>query len=262
MNDIFTLDSLITILMLIFLQIVLGFDNLLYISIESRRVEPDSQSFVRRTGLALAIIFRLALLYIILMAVNSFQHKLLDIHLGSAITGSFNLHSIIVLFGGFFIVYTALKEIHHMLSVDEIEHVTGRQSRSVTMSITMIVIMNLIFSFDSILSAMALTRIFILMAIAIIVSGIFMIWLSDQIAEFLKRNRMFEVLGLFILLIVGVMLLADGGHLAHLHLFGQPVEPMAKTTFYFVIISLVVVDVIQTRYQRKLAAQKRKEIGT
>mgnify|MGYP000085232521 CR=1 FL=1 len=63
--------------------------------------------------------------------------------------------------------------------------------------------MNLVFSFDSILAAMALTDIFLLMAIAIIIGGILMIWLADRVTEFLKKNRMFEVLGLFILFIVG-----------------------------------------------------------
>ena len=63
------------------------------------------------------------------------------------------------------------------------------------------------------------------------------------------------MLGLFILFIVGIMLVSEGGHLAHLKLMGYPVEPMAKSTFYFVLIVLVVVDVVQGRYQKKLLAQ-------
>ena len=62
-----------------------------------------------------------------------------------------------------------------------------------------------------------------------------MIWWSDGVALFLEKNRMYEVLGLFILLVVGIMLLSEGGHLSHLMLFGGPIEPMTKTTFYFVI---------------------------
>ena len=83
--------------------------------------------------------------------------------------------------------------------------------------------MNLVFSFDSILSALALTDVFALMAIAIIISGVLMIWMADHVAEFLEKNRMYEVLGLFILLIVGVMLLSEGGHLAHLRFFGHAI---------------------------------------
>ena len=86
-----------------------------------------------------------------------------------------------------------------------------------------------------------------------------MIWLADHVAEFLKKNRMYEVLGLFILFIVGVMLVSEGGHLAHLHLFGQAVTPMAKTTFYFVLVILIVVDITQSRFQKKLLAQQAAE---
>ncbi|MCB2012947.1 MAG: hypothetical protein KDF64_20575, partial [Geminicoccaceae bacterium] len=71
------------------------------------------------------------------------------------------------------------------------------------------------------------------------------------------RNRMYEVLGLFILFIVGVMLVSEGGHLAHLHIFGYIIEPMAKSTFYFTIAIMVVVDLVQSRYQKKLMAERR-----
>ena len=120
----------------------------------------------------------------------------------------------------------------------------------------MIVLMNLIFSFDSILSALAITHVFVVLALAIIGSGLSMLFFSDHVSAFLKKNRKYEVLGLFILLIVGVVLLGEGGHNAHLMLFGYAVEPLSKTTFYFSIAVLVVVDVIQTRYRRKLDAQR------
>ncbi|MEM9985507.1 MAG: tellurium resistance protein TerC, partial [Bacteroidota bacterium] len=74
------------------------------------------------------------------------------------------------------------------------------------------------------------------------------------------RNRMYEVLGLFILFLVGVMLLTEGGHLAHMHFFGQEITPMSKTTFYFVLVVLVIVDVVQGRYQKKLALEKQRLI--
>ncbi|MGH6908528.1 MAG: TerC family protein, partial [Aestuariivirga sp.] len=113
-------------------------------------------------------------------------------------------------------------------------------------------------SFDTVLSAVALTKNFIVMSTAIIVSGIFMVVLSEHVARFLQKNRMYEVLGLFVLLLVGVMLLSEGGHIAHLAFFGYPVEPMAKTTFYFVAGVLLLVDIIQGRYQKKLMAEEQK----
>ncbi|MEP5240096.1 MAG: tellurium resistance protein TerC, partial [Flavobacteriaceae bacterium] len=118
--------------------------------------------------------------------------------------------------------------------------------------ITMIVFMNLIFSFDSILSAMALSDVFWVMATAIIISGVLMIWLSDKVSVFLAKNRLYEVLGLFILFLVGVMLLSEGGHLAHLELFGSEITPMSKATFYFIIFILVIIDIVQGKYQKQL----------
>ena len=123
--------------------------------------------------------------------------------------------------------------------------------------------MNVIFSFDSILSAMALAKDeksgdqrMPLIIIAIVVSGVLMIWLADKVAAFLQKNRMYEVLGLFVLFIVGIMLLTEGGHLAHLHIGGNEIVPMTKTTFYFVITVLVLTDIVQGRYQKKLLAKQ------
>ena len=82
-----------------------------------------------------------------------------------------------------------------------------------------------------------------------------MVLLAEHVANFLQKNRLYEVLGLFVLLLVGVMLLAEGGHIAHLAFFGYPVEPMAKSTFYFVVGILIVVDIVQGRYQRKIETE-------
>ena len=155
-----------------------------------------------------------------------------------------------------------------MLTLHGLGH-EDTKARSVGLAIFWIVIMNLVFSFDSILSAMALAKNqetgesnFLLMAIAIMAGGVLMIWLSDRVAAFLERNRMYEVLGLFILFIVGIMLLTEGAHLAHLHLGGNAIMPMTKTTFYFVITILVLTDLVQSRYKKKLLARKARETGS
>jgi predicted tellurium resistance membrane protein TerC len=106
---------------------------------------------------------------------------------------------------------------------------------------------------------MALTDVFAVMAVAIIISGLMMMALANRVSEFLEKNRMYEVLGLFILFIVGILLLSEGAHLAHLRLFGHVVEPMPKSTFYFVLAVLIVVDVVQGRYQKKLLVQAKQE---
>lgn len=259
--ELFSISGLTTLAMLVLLQAVLGFDNLLYISIESKRAPEKRQQFVRRLGIGLAVGLRIILLYVVIMLIDKVAAPLFGVHWKDVVEGEFTLHSLITLVGGVFILYTATKEIMHMLVVEEVEHHEGRQSKkSVSGVIFWIVLMNLVFSFDSILSAMALTDSFWIMAIAILFSGGMMIWLADYVSEFLKKNRMYEVLGLFILFIVGVMLLGEGGHLAHLKFFGYIVEPMAKSTFYFTIAVMVAIDIVQSRYRKKLLAQRKREL--
>lgn len=239
-----------TLAMLTMLQAVLGLDNLLYIALESKRAKPSEQKKVRQIGIAAAVVLRIVLLFVLISIIDHFQNVLFELD-NFAITGAFNLHSLIVLLGGVFIIYTATSEIFHIISFDQISD-KQRTPRSSTSIIISIVLMNLVFSFDSILAAMALTDVFAVMAVAIIIGGAIMIWLADRVAEFLKKNRVFEVLGLFILFIVGIMLLSDGGHMARIHLFGNEVAPMSKTTFYFVIGVLILIDIVQSKYQKKL----------
>ena len=248
------MEDIITLAFLVLLQAVLGFDNLLYISLASKHVPAARQAFVRRLGIGLAIVLRIILLLVVVQLVDGFKEPMFGIHLTGFVTGDFDVHSVIVLAGGAFILYTAIKEIFHMLYIHEGESHPESGKRTVANAVFWIVVMNLVFSFDSILSAMALTEVFWVMATAIVISGVLMIWLADRVSVFLERNRMYEILGLFILLIVGVMLLTEGGHLAHLTLFGEPVTPMTKTTFYFVIAVLVVIDIVQSRYQSRLMA--------
>ncbi len=237
--------------MLVILQAVLGFDNLLYISIESKRAPKEKQAFVRNVGIAMAMVLRIALLFILMSVIEYFQDPIFKIHWAEYVYASINIHSLIVLAGGAFIIYTATKEIMHMLSIEK-DSSEVEKPKSVKSIIFWVVLMNLVFSFDSILSAMALTKEFWVMATAIIIGGLLMIWLSGKVTEFLKKNQLYEVLGLFILFVVGIMLITEGGHLAHIILFGNEITPMSKTTFYFVIGILILTDIAQSIYQKKL----------
>lgn len=253
------IGNLFTLMMLILLQLVLGFDNLLYISLESKNAPPDKQAYARKIGIALAVILRIVLLFVLVSLIEKVQDPIFDLHLGNFAHGSFNIHSIIVLLGGIFIIYTAIKEIWHMMALEEShENEKKTKQKSLASVITMIIIMNLVFSFDSILSAIALTNVFWVMATAIVIGGLVMIWLADRVSDFLAKNRMYEVLGLFILFLVGIMLVSEGGHLAHLSFFDFPITPMSKATFYFVIGILVIIDIVQGRYQKNLLAIKEK----
>lgn len=262
------LGIIFTLLMLVMLQAVLGFDNLLYISLESKEAPIDDQKRVRKVGILIAIALRIVLLFVLVSLIEYFQEpfSFLSGKIGTVASFAFNGHSIIVLLGGGFIIYTAVKEIWHMIGIQNFSSdgtSNTKKSKSSNAVIVSIVIMNLAFSFDSILAAIGLTKeienpttAFIVMAIAIVISGLLMLVLADQISKFLAKNRMYEVLGLFILFIVGIMLVTEGGHLAHIKLFGNEIVPMSKTTFYFVIAILVITDIVQGRYQKKISREK------
>lgn len=303
--EVFSISSLFTLVMLLLLQAVLGFDNLLYISIESKRVGPEKEALVRKMGIILAVLFRIVLLIIIVQIVAWLAEPLFSISLKGILTGNFTFQSLITIIGGAFIIYTSIKEITHLLTVEHFDHDHNAKKNSVLQAVALIVLMNLVFSFDSILSAMAIASEEVsqivsisgaelasfsgtvaeckanliatpidgavgcvpgkeyqvwIMVIAILASGVVMLLLADSVAEFLKKNRMYEVMGLFILFLVGVLLVTEGAHLAHMKIFSYSVEAMSKSSFYLVIFVLIVTDVISVRYQKRLWAIREAEI--
>ena len=188
MAELFTLGNLVDLILLIMLQAVLGFDNLLYISLESQRAPADKQRATRLWGIGLAVFFRIALLFILLNMIKTIQGEMFSINWPGVIEATFNFHALIVLFGGVFILYTAMKEILHMMSLDDIHLNEKKEPKSIGFIIFWIVAMNVVFSFDSILSAMAITKVFPIMASAILIGGILMIVLADTVSEFLQKT--------------------------------------------------------------------------
>lgn len=267
MADLLTIENLGNLLMLCFLQAVLGFDNLLYISIESQRAPVAHQKAVRFWGIIIAVVLRVVLLFVMIHLIDGLSEPFFVMNWEGVLTGGVNFATLVFIIGGIFIIYTAVKEIGHMLSIETLHtDVDAKPGKSAGQVIMLIVTMNLIFSFDSVLSAIAITDVFVVLATAIILSGLAMLVLADGVTRFLEKNRMYEVLGLFILLIVGVVLLGEAGqaaaHAMHdealaLRVFGYEVIPMSKTTFYFSVLVLFAVEILQSGYTRKLNAERR-----
>jgi len=267
MTDLLTIENAGNLMVLIFLQAVLGFDNLLYISIESKRAPAAKQKSVRFWGIIIAVALRVVLLFVMIKLIAAMSAPFYVFNMPGIIEGGINFATSVFIVGGVFIMYTAFKEITHMLSVEHLEaDVSHKKGKSAAQVVMLIVIMNLIFSFDSVLSALAITDVFPILAIAILISGVAMLALADGVTAFLEKNRMYEVLGLFILLIVGVVLLGEAGpaaaHAMHddslqIKIFGHALLPMSKTTFYFSIVVLVLVEMIQSGYARKLDAERK-----
>ncbi|MGR3641658.1 TerC family protein [Alterinioella nitratireducens] len=267
MTDLLTLENLGNLVMLCFLQAVLGFDNLLYISIESQRAPVEHQKRVRFWGIVLAVALRVVLLFAMVRLIDALAEPFYVFNWPGVLEGGVNFATGVFVFGGIFIMYTAVKEIGHLLSLDELGHGVGKKNKkSAAQVVFLIVAMNLIFSFDSVLSALAITDVFPILAAAILLSGAAMLLLADGVTRFIEKNRMYEVLGLFILLIVGVVLLGEAGVAAEhatqdeamaIHIFGYALIPMSKSTFYFAVVVLFVVEALQSGFNRKLEAERR-----
>ncbi len=251
------MDWLVSLIMLVALEAVLGIDNLLYIAIESGRVKLSERARIQRIGIAGAVVMRILLLLVLVQLIQWFQLPFVTINWVGVLEASFNGHSIIAMVGGGFIVYTATKEVWHMLLGDLDSHASQSTPKSERSAVLAIVLMNAVFSVDSVLTAIALTDNMIVMVVSILLSGVVMLLLANRVATFLKKNRAYEVLGLFILLLVGVMLLSEGGHLARLTLLGGEIHPLNKTTFYFAVSVLIAVDLVQSRYQKRLEKARR-----
>lgn len=271
MADLLTFENLTDLVMLCFLQAVLGFDNLLYISIESQRAPAAQQKSVRFWGILIAVVLRVVLLFVMIQLIDALAEPFIIFNKPGVIEGGLNFAAVVFVIGGIFLMYTAVKEISHMLTIEDLSHgVTEKGRKSAAQVVLLIVAMNLVFSFDSVLSALAITKVFTILAIAILLSGVAMLLLADGVTKFLEKNRMYEVLGLFILLIVGVVLIGESGqaaaHAMHdpdlaLKFFGYEVVPMSKTTFYFSVAVLFAVEILQSGYARKLDAKRRAQSG-
>ncbi|MEM1102225.1 MAG: tellurium resistance protein TerC, partial [Pseudomonadota bacterium] len=194
MAELLTFENLGNLLMLCFLQAVLGFDNLLYISIESQRAPLAQQKTVRFWGIIIAVALRVVLLFAMVQLLDALAAPFFVFDWEGVIEGGVNFATIVFLFGGVFIMYTAVKEITHLLTIEHLHtDVEGKSSKSAAQVITLIVLMNLIFSFDSVLSAIAITDVFIVLATAILLSGLAMLLLADGVTAFIEKNRAYEV---------------------------------------------------------------------
>jgi len=251
MYDLFTIENFGNLIVLLVLQAVLGFDNLLYISIESQRAPVAHQKAVRFWGIIIAVVLRVVLLFAMIHLIEALGAPFYIFSWSGVLEGGVNFATCVFVLGGVFLMYTAVKEIGHLLTIQHLDaDLDNKPGKSAVQVVLLIVLMNLIFSFDSVLSALAITKVFAVLATAILLSGLAMLVLADGVTAFLEKNRMYEVLGLFILLIVGIVLLGESGqaaaHAMHdpslaLRVFGYEIIPMSKTTFYFSVLVLILV---------------------
>ena len=209
MQEIFTVDALVSLLTLTVLEIVLGIDNVIFVSILMGRLNEKQKLTARRIWMFAGIAVRILLLMGIGWLVNSGNKELFGFDWGNN-QYSFNLRNLIMLAGGIFLLYKTVKEIHAKLEGEEETQGGEGKTASFGAIIGQIIIIDMVFSFDSIITAVGLAKIVKVMIIAVIIAMIIMFFFSDKISTFIHKHPTLKMLALAFLLMVGFSLFFEG----------------------------------------------------
>jgi predicted tellurium resistance membrane protein TerC len=200
-------ETWLSLLTLTAMEIVLGIDNIVFLSILAGRLPPGQQTMARRVGLTFALVGRLLLL----AAVSWMMH--LTRPLISALGHGFSGRDLILLGGGVFLVAKSTHEIFRRVEESESSEKTAAPASSLGWVLAQILVLDLVFSLDSVITAVGMAQSFIIMAIAMVIAVLVMLVSAKTVSEFIHRHPSMKVLALAFLLLIGVMLVADGmGH--------------------------------------------------
>lgn len=234
-------ESIIALLTLILLEVVLGLDNVIFISILSSRLPKDQQKKARRLGLILAMFIRLGLLAIIsliLKLTNDFFHipwytKETNYQMG--ISGK----DLILILGGLFLLYKSASEIYHKMEGEEGDTSTSMKGVSFKSVLLQILLLDIVFSIDSIITAVGMVEELWVMYTAVIITVGIMLFAAEPISKFVNNHPVFKMLALSFLLLIGLSLIAEG---FEVHI--------PKGYIYFSMAFALFVDVIQMRMHK------------
>lgn len=233
MEELLTIEALIALLTLTFLEVVLGIDNVIFVSIVSNKLPGEQQRKARNLGLSLAMIFRILLLLGISW-ITKFTAPLFTVF-ATEISG----RDLILAVGGLFLIFKSTVEIGQKMGGE-----TGSQDSKVkaTMAsvISQIIVLDVIFSFDSILTAVGLTDQIALMVTAVLIAMIIMMVFAGKISDFIHQNPTLEILALSFLILIGFMLVVDA---VHYHI--------PKGYIYFAVFFSLGVEVINMRMRKR-----------
>ncbi|MBP6323912.1 MAG: TerC family protein [Chitinophagales bacterium] len=227
------LDAIVPLLSLIALEVILGIDNIIFISILADKLPDHQRNKLRFWGIGLAMVMRLLLLAFISWILK------LDQTLFTAFEINFSGKSLILILGGLFLLYKSTKEIYHKSEIKNQENLTDIKSASFKRLLMEVIILDLVFSVDSIITAVGMVQELWVMYTAVIVTVVIMLVASKPISDFIKNHPSFKILALCFLMMIGVSLLAEGMQ------FKIP-----KGYIYFSMAFAFLVDVIQMRTVR------------
>ncbi|MDO7172797.1 TerC family protein [Mariniflexile sp. AS56] len=254
-----TSEAIMALLTLTFLEIILGIDNIVFISIAANKLPEHQQSKATTIGLLLAMVQRIILLFFV-----SFLISLKDpfytiewtwLHI------AISWQAIILFGGGLFLIYKSTSEIHEKVEAPKHDETAleGKKIKTLSHAIVQIMLIDFIFSIDSILTAVGMTNglhsnhnyNLVLMIIAVVISIIVMIGFANPIRRFINEHPSMQLLGLAFLILIGFMLITEAAHLSHTKFFGNTVGAIPKGYLYFAIAFSLFVEFLSFRIERK-----------
>ena len=223
-------EAIIPLLYLIALEVILGIDNIIFISILADKLPDNQRSRLRFWGIGLAMVMRLLLLAFIAWILK------LDQTIFTLFDKDFSGKGLILIFGGLFLIYKSTKEIYHRTEIAIEDKPSAPKNNSFNRLLSEVIILDLVFSIDSIITAVGMVQELWVMYTAVIATVIIMLFASKPISEFIRKHPSFKILALCFLMMIGVSLLAEGFH------FEIP-----KGYIYFSMAFAFLVDVIQMK---------------
>lgn len=231
-------DTWVALLTLTFLEIVLGVDNIIFISISANKLPENQRRKATLVGLALAMITRVALLFSVsyLVALKDPIFTIDTTYLKAGVS----IQSLILFLGGLFLLYKSTKEIREKMEESKLVEETKEQKISTFKSVIFqIILIDIVFSFDSILTAVGMTNgisgALIIMVIAVVVSMIIMMVFANPVNIFVSKNPTIQMLALSFLILIGFMLITESAHLSDTVIFNNSVGTVPKGYLYFAI---------------------------
>ena len=229
MEIFFQLETYVALFTLTIIEIILGIDNIIFISIVTNKVEKESRHKARVTGLLLALVLRIIMLFGLTWFIG----------LTKPILMNFSIKDLILLLGGGFLIFKSVLEISHKINGNFDEKISVSKSVSFKSVIWQIVAVDFVFSVDSILTAIGLTEILIVMVIAVVISIFFMILYSSKISDIIDRYPSLEILALCFLILIGFTLILEAAHI-----------DIPKGFIYFSLFFTLGVELVNIKFRR------------
>lgn len=252
--SIFTTPKHDFVITLLFLEIVLGVDNLVFIAITTNRLPVDQQHIGRKLGLLGALVMRILFLCFASFLVHMTNPIVtLPFIVQDGQPFGLSVRDIVLFLGGLYLIYKGIKELHSVLSLEEEKdalEVREDKKHKITLvqAIVTIMIMDVVFSIDSVITAVGLANHLIIMILAVIIAVILMMVFIDPISDFINRHTEMKILALVFIIAIGVLLVLDGVHIhSSIEIFDMHVE---KLMVYFAMIFSIILEVIQMKYNK------------